>query len=209
MRVIVVTCDKYSHIIPIFWHFYRKHWPDNHWHTTIVTNEKKIPCPSGADVLYLGPDKQYATNMKLALQKIRDPYFLLMQEDYILRWVDLETMREGFKLIQRPEVHCVRLYPMPGPDAAIPYSRNFGELDKAGPYSLSLQTSFWKRALFQRLLVDGETPWETELQGSSRVAKLPRSRLFLASYKPALEYGQYCTGGAENDHEKKWVEENW
>ena len=205
MIVLVITCDKYAHVVPTFWHFYRKNWPENPFQTLIVTTTQPIDVP--APVLCLGADKQFASNMiDLLTEHIQDPVFMFFHEDYILRWANHEGIMRAYDLIQRADVDCVRLKSMPVPATEGEFP-GFGEIEKGAQWSLSHQVGFWKRDAYKSLLIPGNDPWDTEMYGSSRTVKL-QGRI-LGAMKPVIDYGQYYTARQVNEREVLWCKENW
>jgi hypothetical protein len=94
-----------------------------------------------------------------------------LQEDYFLnRAVDNQRILFLLQLVENLKYACCRLYPSPGPDINIPCldAIEVGGISKEAPYRVSLQAAIWNKNTFCDLLVDGETGWDMELNGTIR-----------------------------------------
>ena len=213
MKIIIFTCDKYARCIPIFYHFWKKNWPDCPYPLLIVTGEQKIELPDdpSVSVVYQGADKGYASNAKNFLSTFPDEVCLLIMDDYVLRWVNTSMIERAEQLCRQQDIGCVRLVAHPGP--TLPFGEpGFGEIDKrAAEYAVSLQATIWKRRVFMGLLEEGESAWATETSGTVRVRNKPGR--FLGVEEPAMEYLHYCREGESNPHDNpevvQWVKDHW
>ncbi len=212
MKAVVFTCDKYAHIVPIFYHFWRKNWPTCPYQLVIVTGEKTIDIPEDPKVtiVYQGEDRGYASNVITYLSSIPDKLVLLMQEDFILHSTRPDMVLRAVELCERPDIGCVRLGGVPGPDWTFdePGGEGFGEIDKANAdWVFSMQAAVWGTDVYLGLLNWGDTPWEAEHGGTPRARQTPER--FLCSEERVLDYEQYCTLGNDIESEVKWVKEHW
>jgi len=212
LKVILFTCDKYAHIVPIFYHFWKKNWSTCPYQLVIVTGDKKIEIPKDpqVEIVYQGEDKGYASNAITYLASIPDELCLLMQEDFILHLVRPEMVLKAEELCSRPDIGCVRLGGVPGPDWQFtePGGEGFGEIDKANAdWVFSMQAAVWTKDVFLSLIEWGNSPWQSEHKGTDKARKRPER--FLCSEARVLDYEQYCTLGENIETEVKWVEEHW
>jgi len=212
MKIIVFTCDRYAYVLPIFYRFWKKNWPTCPYDLIIVTGNKKIDLPEDpkVSIVYQGEDLGYASNVIKYLSSIPDERILLMQEDFIIHSVQPEKVLRAERLCSRPDTCCVRLITLPGPDLPFnePDGEGFGEIDKAkADWVFSMQAAIWKKQVYIELLKEGNTPWETEHEGTPK-ARL-RSERFLCSWDRVIDYEQYCTLGEDIPSEVRWVNEHW
>lgn len=213
MKIIIFTCDRYTYCVPIFYHFWKKNWPDCPYPLVIVAGEQKINLPEDpmVSVVYQGEDHGYSSNAIRFLSSIPDELCLLMQEDFIIHSVQSSMVLRAERLCRRPDIGCVRLMTLPGPDMLFdePDAQGFGEIDKANAnWVFSMQAAIWKRKLFIELLREGDTPWEAEgITGTPRARR--RQERFLASNERVIDYEQYCTLGEDIATEVLWVREHW
>ena len=212
MKIVVFTCSAYHYVVPIFYHFWKQNWPDCPYDLVIVTSKRKLVIPEDpkVSIAYQGEDRGYASNVISYLSNIPDKLVLLMQEDFILHSTDSEIVLKAVELCERPDIGCVRLGGVPGPDWQFnePDGEGFGEIDKANAdWVFSMQAAVWKTDVYLGLLNWGDSPWEAEHGGTSRARRTPER--FLCSEENALVYGQYCTLGKDIPSEVAWVKEHW
>ena len=209
MKIIIFTCDKYAYCIPVFNHYWKKNWPDCPYPLIVVTGEQKIDLPDdpNVSVIYQGPDRGYASNAKQFLSGFPDELCLLMLDDFIIRSAVTPMVQKAEQLCGRSDVGCVRLNQL-GIPPNLPFDEpGFGEFSKAMPYLLSLQAAIWKTCLFVDLLKDGESAWQTELDGTPR-ARLHPER-FLCVDNTAIDYIGYCTKGVDWSVAVQWAKDHW
>lgn len=168
MRIVVVSCDRYSDLWEPWWKLFKKFWPDCPWPVTLVTDyAEKVnrfrrykfsdvrtmrPGPASAD--------EWGSILREALSEMTDEKILLVQEDFLLSGrVDNEVVRCA---IERNDANCIRLMPCPGPDFA--YSRFFGRIADDAPYRVSCQAAVWDRLHLIGLLKDVTSPADFELK---------------------------------------------
>lgn len=213
MKIIVFTCDKYAHCIPIFYHFWKKNWPDCPYSLLIITGEQVIDLPDDPNVsiIYQGPDQDYASNAKRFLSGFPDELCLLILDDFIIRSALTPMIKQAERLCRRPDVGCVRINHLgllPDLPFDEPDGEGFGEFNRATiPYLLSLQAAIWKTRVFRELMKDGECAWLTELHGTERARGRPER--FLCADNAILDYIGYCTKGVDWPVAIQWARDHW
>lgn len=210
MRIAVFTCDRYNWLIPIFWHFYKKNWSDNPYLTDIVTEKSEI---FFYDRIFYGGNSSWATTALNYLKQVDDEIIMLILDDYIIKGVNTEQIKLCEEECKKPDVGYIivanREHDFMNKEA-IPYNDNFLEYPKDKPYSLCLQVGIWKRDFLIDLLREGESVWQTEIEGSKRMVNKDKKVLL------AKDYGiNYVPGGCMrrgNETVKPvfdWIKENW
>ncbi len=170
MKVAILVCNKYKWLLPVFMHFYKKHWRENPY-TTIVVNE----------AAHLGSqdlDPEGATWSTWVINYLRhctEDKLLLIMEDFIIRdRIDTERVKLAASLCAG-NVGCVKLN---APDkwfrrhAKKTNIEGFREYPLDQKYSMSLQTAIYQKQYLLDVLRDGESAWQTEHSGSKRLRGL-------------------------------------
>jgi hypothetical protein len=215
VKVICVTCDLYSKLIPGFCSFMKEGWPERPWDLEIVAGTEQ-PWFEGLpySFWYYGPDKLWASNMLAYLRHTKAQIIVLLLDDYYL----LEPVNNGL---------MVELVAMMQADESIGYIniRSWsddlldgikwedwqkiadrplvGEYDKAtAGYLLSLQPGIWRTDFLANLLVEGENHWVTETEGTKRARRSDKRMLgviqpFPIPYLNVTRYGSYRDGSRE------------
>jgi hypothetical protein len=81
------------------------------------------------------------------------------------------------------------------------YLESYGSIDICngkGEYSLSFQASIFRRDLLLEVLRPGETPWQSELDGSYRLNQLPYD--VVGSYQWPMNYAIVMNKGKLDTH---------
>lgn len=208
MKVIVITCDKYSWLIPTFLHFYEKNWPDNPYQIEFVTETKEV---EGMTTFCAGK-LQWADRIIKYLKTYNEETFLLLVEDYILKEkVDTNRIKKAENLCGG-DIGCVRLNPHDGLSRFLVSTKieGFKEYPLDKPYSISLQPSIWQKEFFLKFLRKGETVWQTEIKGSKRIHVSKKKVIWtdipiITQCRPC----GYIQKGKIIKSVERWVKENW
>lgn len=180
MRVFCFTSDKYLWAVKGFIHQMQKYWLGIE--TVIVGfTEPNFDLPKSFSFHSVGKFEDYPADKWSDaaiefLNGVDDEIFVLMLEDYWLtRKVDQKAMQLLEWYMQKyPDISGIdlttdRLY---GSDLRDYESLDTLDLvinDPPAPYHLSLQARIWRKSEILRYLRPGETPWQTEIDGSGRM----------------------------------------
>lgn len=185
MKVIILTCNKYSWLVPIFLHFYRKYWPDNPYQTEIVTETDHVN-----GTVFYNEETSWASRLINYLKQSKENKFLLFMEDFIIeKQIDTKRIRHAEELC-KGNVGCVRVVET---NKWFNYAINIGikgfreyPLDRG--YSLSLTSAIWQKQFLLKGLREGENAWQTECDGSKRFKELKSEWRILWSETPIINY---------------------
>lgn len=188
MRVIVMTSDKYLHALRPFAWLFNKYWSPEQEVLIGGFTPPDFELPSNFTFHSIGPFEEYPvgkwTNglIKL-LSEIDDTAFTLMLEDYwITRGVDRHGVQmchayaEQFGYVLRIDLTLDRLFAHgPRYPADVPDYGQLGHLDlirsePTSQYHMSLMTGVWRRDNLLKVLQPDWSPWQVELEGTSRLA---------------------------------------
>jgi|SRR3989344_5269796 len=184
--IIVSSCDTFDDLWHPFFTLFFRYWPDCPFPVYLISNYKKYD-DSRVKTISVGDDKGWSSNMKVALKQISTPYVVAIFDDFFLeRRVDTEYINSLLEYSDKAKAAYVRLFPSPSPDKSFPNALNLGEISRNASYRASLQASIWDKDIFYGLLIDGETPWNVEIEGTVRSYKIAAP--FLSVKEPALYY---------------------
>lgn len=184
--IIVSSCDNFSDLWDPFFKLFFKYWPDCPFKIYLISETKYYNHPK-VSMISLGKDYEWASNLKIAIKQAGTPYFVYLQEDYLLQSkVDTQRILRLLDVVIKNNAAYLRLRPTPPPQNKFKDSKEVGEVVKGTRYSISNQAAIRDSRFFLNFLRDGETGWDTELKGSLRCVS--ESQPFLSVYKAALDY---------------------
>jgi len=211
--LLVVSSDKYE----AYWnHFYgllNAHDSKSGWHKIYhLTETKKIKEEGVVTIQSNTPVSPnfWSENLLMALKKMEADYFVLLLEDFFLNnRIDFNRLHSHFQFIENhPEVGCIRLCMSPGGD--IPsHIEGYSEHSSKQPFQISTQAAIWKKTYLENLIKKGEHPWDFEICGSQRAAKLPEKVFVVQEEKPfCISYFNGVIQGKLTQRAKKHLELN-
>jgi len=192
VTIIVSSCDKYSFVWEPFFESLFKHWPSLQTTSSkvpiiLISNTKQYNHPR-VQTIKIADEISWADNMLTALQQVKTPLVLYLQDDYWLdkrvdenRLAQLATiLRKGNTAFIQTSVNDLRfqngLAHETVPDMV--YRKKFSH------YKVSLQAGLWDKASLEYLLRSGESPWAFEILGSIRAHGYPKAFLSLVNDEP-------------------------
>lgn len=174
MKLVMITCEKYSDAWNAFFFFLKTFWPD-HPLVYVITDE--VPADSDISIhtaLYTyGKAETWCGMLSQFAQTFGGEPMLLMQEDHWLTDnVRTDLIEHGLNLMKSASAGMVRLYPCPGANKDIgdPY---FGEVTVGTNYRISCQVSIWRPDYLFKIASQYAMPQAFELMGSPYSATLP------------------------------------
>ena len=182
MRVFCFTSDKYLWAIKGFIHQMQKYWLGI---DTVVVGftPPDFDLPNGFEFHSVGkfedyPADKWSDAVIKFLTSVDDEIFILMLEDYWLtRKVDSKAVDFlGWYMQKYPDISGIdlttdRLYGANLRDYESLDTLDLVINDPPAPYHFSLQARMWRRSDILRYLNPGETPWQTEIDGSGRMVQ--------------------------------------
>jgi SAM-dependent methyltransferase len=203
LAILIMSCKKFEQLWDPFFILFKRYWPDCPYKVYFCTDTGSYP---GVENIEIGKDLGWANNCKFALQKISADRIILMQEDFLLTSpVNTEQIRKFAEHAHTYDIGCLRLAAVPGATAPWFATDELGVLQPFDDYRLSMQTAIWKRQLLNDLLVEGESPWQVEIEGTKRAALRPEiflstwegSAMPIPYYMTAVEKGYWKEGALE------------
>jgi hypothetical protein len=203
----VLTSDKYLDALGPFAHLLNKYWLPN---PTVIVGGFTPPTfdlPKNFTFHSIGRAEDYPVNkwsnalVKLLLELPHDVFGLMLEDYWLTRPVDtgavaiLADYMRQFEYVARLDLTGDRLHS----GFAKPYG-NVAHIkliasDPDSQYHCSLMCALWRRAHMLKFLVEGETPWEVELNGTSRLRELRNHLLVLGTDNPPVNHTLAFRGG--------------
>mgnify|MGYP006077649639 CR=1 FL=1 len=172
--LIVLTCDNYSDLWPMFINFSEKYWPDCPYDKYFITNNKDIP-ESSFDCIKIGKDDSWSDGLLKAIAALKSKYdylLITLEDSPIIEYVDqdkLNIITDEFFDARGNFLSLFTQYDNGKPTRK--YNNYFGVIDKGSLYRPTCVYSLWKISVLEDLLVRDENAWDFERYGSIRSDK--------------------------------------
>ncbi len=170
IAVLVVSCDKYSDMWPVFFELKKRKWSDCPYRTYLGSNFKKSG-QDGVTDISIGEDLSWADNVRNMLGYIKEDYVIMLLDDFFIdRKLDTDRIRALAQYMEEMQFDCLRLEPEPGPARLINRKLKVGRTKPGYPFYVSTQPAIWKKTSLLNLLGDGYSAWDFELKNSEENA---------------------------------------
>jgi hypothetical protein len=203
MKTVVLTSDSHSWLLGGFFHQWKKYGipindydllPKPGMQVAGFANPNNLP--PEVEFFSIGkmsdyPIQKWSDALIKTLESIEDELVMIMLEDYWLMRpvhigaiIDARDFMLSYPSAIRFDLSSDRMF-----SQTSHFAGNFRDLDlcwSTGDYSLSFQSSIYRKSLLLEMLVPGESPWETELNGTGRVNR-SRYEVF-GSYQWPINY---------------------
>jgi hypothetical protein len=168
LSILVISCDKYADVWPIFFRLFFKYWPDCPFKIYLSSNLKEYEDPR-IQSIKVGKDISWGSNLQVALSKITSKYVLTFLEDFLIfKPIDTNKIKRQFENIQQLDGHYLRLRDNPKPDKSLESTSEIGEISPGQNWRVAMQPAIWKHSSLVGLLRPDETAWDMEINGSIR-----------------------------------------
>ena len=121
-----------------------------------------------------GRHPTWSSAMLRCLDAIETDLILYLQDDYFLYdAVKVDIVNEVVALMASHDIECVRLMECGGSGPWTPTADALlWDVDRKARYRLTLQAALWRRDALRKYLRPHESPWQFEVWGSRRAARL-------------------------------------
>jgi len=168
LGILVLSCDKFADLWKPFFTLFEENRNNCPYPVYLGSNTVRYE-DSQVKTLYSGEDRDWSTSCRSILQQIPHKYVLVLLEDcFIISKLDVEKITQSVQFMQDNNAKHIHFRPVPKPDKWLP-NQEMGVYEKRAPYRVNA-VGFWDRAYLLNLLIDGESPWNLEIQGSYRTA---------------------------------------
>ncbi len=177
LAILVLSCDKNRDLWPPFFAFLRKFWIDCPYKIYLGTNFLKTD-EENVETINSNKNSNWSDELAIILDQISEECVLIILEDYfIYKIVNTIEVKNAFSCMQYNKAAFIMLACFPYKYKSIwnfkslPDDTRYGEINKTSAYLVNLQVGIWNKKILSELLVDGESPWQFELEASKRFAK--------------------------------------
>jgi len=173
LSVLILSCDKYSHLLPYFSVLFDKYWGlGDRCKKYIVTETTTLEHP---DYIPIHTNvSNWTLSTAIALAEIKTPYvFLVLDDFFLVRPFPAEEILEGLEITKKDNLDkFIFHYPhvaFNGKLEPTQYGSSIGKVSQHSEYTMTTQFSIWNVEFFKSCLFQQESPWEFEIDGSKRV----------------------------------------
>lgn len=169
LAVIVLSCDRFASLWPLFFKRLDMHFPQDIGKIYLLSNHFDFTSDGLhlVNVIKIGQDVSWSDNLKCLLSLIREQNVLLLMDDGPLcKNLSREVLKDYYESFLAHKMNYLNLKGSPAPD--INLGVKFGELLPSVDYRAAVAPSFWKTAVLIDLLEAKETAWQFEVFGSKR-----------------------------------------
>jgi hypothetical protein len=173
VAIIVSSCDAFFDAWRPFVFFFRKHWSDCPFPRFLIVNRLRVRSQF-IQSIPVGPDRDWAANMQVALNQISQPYVLYFQEDYFLNGpVNHEQLAADFAYAFERDAASFCFYGRSQLERDfVPLNDRFGIVPRESDGRTRLQVTLWKKEVLLSAARPGETAWNMEARASERTRDL-------------------------------------
>jgi len=187
MDVVVTTCDTHYWALKPFAYLFNRYWGRHQKVVVLGFSPLGFDLPSNFEFYSLGefgeyPSSEWSTPLIPFFKRYIQDKFIWMFEDYWLRRIVnvelvanleyLDSLLVGQKIL-RTDLTADRLYAGGMRDYCSYDSTDLIITDHEVPYQMSLQAGIWDRRLLLELMIPHESPWDFEINGSTRLRDFP------------------------------------
>lgn len=194
------TCDAYQDCWEPFFFLFKKYWPDFEGIIYMVTDNLtfqyeglNIRCLNINTIKNIDPNTNlsWGKRMRWAMELIDSEIILFMQEDFFIKGkVDNKQINSFVDLMHNySDIKCLHLTrPKIEDDSKSEFEHLFNMKLKQ-KYRADCQPALWRKKELYDVMADGDTPWQFEMFGSKRSARM--SHRYLIVDKSWVKKGEY------------------
>jgi hypothetical protein len=160
---VVVSCDRYKDLWPGFFKTFFKYWKECSLDIFLISNFEPYHDERVQSIL-IGEDRDYASNLVAAIQKIEHQWIFLWLEDCMFsNTINDEKANDILKsAIQTSNLGYLKLSnDYPTAYACIP-GLPFGVIPKRVKYRSAIGMSLYRKDVLLKLLEPGKNAWEVD-----------------------------------------------
>ena len=193
LAVVVLSCDKFSSLWPLFFKRFDKYFPDNCAKVYLLSNyiDLTVESSNSVKVVCVGKDISWSANLRKLLSGISEQNVLLLMDDAPLsQAIEIEEFQFFYNSFIEHKMNYFNLKASPKPSRNI--GTHFGEIRPSTAYRTAVVPSLWRKDILLDLLKDNENAWQFEVYGSKRSK---RYEGFYAVRKPFIAFDHIVIKG--------------
>lgn len=175
--VLVVSCDKYSDLWPIFFNGYFKYWHDLNMPVYLGSNFEKYT-DQRVTTIPIGSDKDYTSNLLKMLYEIKSEYVIIFTDDlFLAEKVDSVEFNKYIKpFVINKGIYLKLIYSYPISSNSVKKSP-IGNINVNSKYRIGVTAAVWNRKWLVTNLPSGMTAWELEKK-QTKLNEIPEGLAF-------------------------------
>lgn len=197
--IIVLTNNTHLWLLRGFQYLFNKYWSPSQTVTVVGyghPRDHKVKLLDNFQFESIAPDNypasEWTTGLIEYLRTMKHSTFILLLEDYwIHRTVDIKRVEAICRFLRNYDSKVLRV-DLSADRASNKLATPFGlyadstlvETPPHSKYQMSFQAAVWSRQLMLDILVPGETPWEAEVNGTTRLMYRPDLRVLGTREEP-------------------------
>ena len=172
--IVILSCDKYFDLWEPMAQSVFEYLGTLNLPTYLVSNEMSFEFPKVTNIM-TGPDTDWSTSFRKALQKIPEGLlFVLLDDMPLIARPDLNQVTECFSLIASGKLDTLHPRPIPGKRRFHTQYENWFAYTSTDNYTCNV-LAFWRKSILEDVIRPGESAWDFEVQGSHRLNELGKS----------------------------------
>lgn len=181
--IFLSTCDAYNDCWEPFFFLFKKFWPDFEGTVYMVTDNLtyqyegvNIKCLNINTLKGVDPsiNISWGKRMKWAMDMIEDDIFIFMQEDFFIKGKVQNQIINDFAqlMIDHQDIMCLHLTRPNIKDASKSEFEHLYNMKVKQRYRADCQPALWRKEELYNVLEDEYSPWQMEVLGSKKSAKM-------------------------------------
>ncbi len=167
LAILVLSCDRYASLWPLFFDRFEKFWPDCKYPVFLLANELNFQ-RDGVKTINIGPDKDWTSNLMCALESIDAENVLLMLDDAPLAAkVNSNKFSDLISIFESEKFNYINCKASPLPKSKTKFD-DIGELPPGSNYRAALVPCIWRVSILKEIARIGESAWQFEIRGTKR-----------------------------------------
>lgn len=200
LAILILSCDKYADLWNPFIHQFKRFFPLDDYKVYLGSNKLKFNM-TGIESVLSGDDLDWSTSLKKILLQINEPkVFIILEDLFLASPIDYDGFQVAKRFLYDKNALHIKYWAIPmalEPTA----NQRIGVYPKGAPYRVTA-CGFWDREYLMSLLIEGESPWNFEIQGSYRSSY---SDGFYGLTRPLCEYYNMIEKGCWIPHSVDWA----
>lgn len=157
---------------------------------------------NGAHILRTPKGKQWTGRVRDHLEQIREPYVIVLLEDYFIHGLNHTQLNDLIPLMESFKAGVIKLHAVPKPDYGLAGQSNLGLFTLGRKLGrTNTQPALWRKDYLQSLLLGDESLWEFEINGSIRSNAADYT--VLGVYRHVIDYDEVVKRGKFRNRYKK------
>jgi len=214
--IYVLTSDKYLPALRGYAYLLNRYWKPNPQVVVGGFTPPDFQLPRNFSFHSIGKYEDYPVArwsnalIRLLLEMPHDVFVLMLEDYWLTGPVDGEAVQvcadymKQFEYVARFDLTGDRLHSGFAKDYGMAGNVPLIISDPDSPYHFSYMTALWRRQHLLKILIENETPWESELNGTPRLRLLKDYVIVLGTKTPPVKHTLALRGG---DHGKLLTDE--